>query len=304
LELSATPAVSPGKLAARPLYRDPPFDNPTDPVFTYNAETKKWFMYYTQRRGGGIALIHGTKIGIATSEDNGATWKYLGTAGITYGQDQHPADYTYWAPEVIWVADKYHMYLSYVPGIFTDWNHPREIVHLTSKDGIKWDTVGKVDLKSGKVIDACVIQLPDGNWRMFYKDEEKPMALSYADSPDLYKWETKGNAVTDRNGEGPKCIHWQGKYRPTIARIGRRRTACSSATTVTSSSMGIAPGGSTSAASTAVMPTSTGQSSRRPFSPATRLAHLPRPPLRPSRAAAGEAARPSTSSSSRSWTAN
>jgi len=212
LELSATPAVSPGKLAARPLYRDPPFDNPTDPVFTYNAETKKWFMYYTQRRGAGIALIHGTKIGIATSEDNGATWKYLGTAGITYGQDQHPADYTYWAPEVIWVADKYHMYLSYVPGIFTDWNHPREIVHLTSKDGIKWDTVGKVDLKSGKVIDACVIQLPDGNWRMFYKDEEKPMALSYADSPDLYKWETKGNAVTDRNGEGPKCIHWQGKY--------------------------------------------------------------------------------------------
>ena len=206
------PAAPQGKLAARPLYRDPPFDNPTDPVFTYNAETRRWFMYYTQRRGGGITLIHGTKIGMATSEDNGATWKYLGTADITYGQDQHPTDYTYWAPEVIWVTDMYHMYLSYVPGIFNDWNHPREIVHLTSKDGIKWDTVGKVDLKSGKVIDPCVIQLPDGNWRMFYKDEEKPMALSYADSPDLYKWEAKGNAVTDRNGEGPKCIHWQGKY--------------------------------------------------------------------------------------------
>jgi hypothetical protein len=38
------------------------------------------------------------------------------------------------------------------------------------------------------------------------------MALSYADSPDLYRWETKGNAVTDRNGEGPKVIHWQGRY--------------------------------------------------------------------------------------------
>ena len=47
---------------------------------------------------------------------------------------------------------------------------------------------------------------------MFFKDEEKPMSLSYADSPDLYKWEAKGNAVTDRTGEGPKCIHWQGKY--------------------------------------------------------------------------------------------
>ena len=95
------PAAPQGKLAARPLYRDPPFDNPTDPVFTYNAETRRWFMYYTQRRGGGITLIHGTKIGMATSEDNGATWKYLGTADITYGQDQHPTDYTYWAPEVI-----------------------------------------------------------------------------------------------------------------------------------------------------------------------------------------------------------
>jgi hypothetical protein len=47
---------------------------------------------------------------------------------------------------------------------------------------------------------------------MWYKDERKPKALSYADSRDLSHWEPKGNAVTDRNGEGPKVIHWQGKY--------------------------------------------------------------------------------------------
>src|SRR6266545_69134 len=40
----------PGKLAPRPLYRDPPFDAPTDPVLCFNAESNKWFMYYTQRR--------------------------------------------------------------------------------------------------------------------------------------------------------------------------------------------------------------------------------------------------------------
>jgi hypothetical protein len=28
----------------------------------------------------------------------------------------------------------------------------------------------------------------------------------------LYTWTAKGNAVTDRNGEGPKVIHWQRKY--------------------------------------------------------------------------------------------
>ncbi len=44
--------------------------------------------------------------------------------------------------------------------------------------------------------------------------KKEPKSLSYADSPDLYKWEAKGSAVTDRNGEGPKCIHWQGKYWP------------------------------------------------------------------------------------------
>jgi hypothetical protein len=212
-----TPAATPpsaGKLAARPLYRDPVFDHPTDPVVVYNAESKKWFMYYTQRRGGSIAMIHGTKIGIAASEDGGATWKYIGTADITYGQDRYPTNYTYWAPEVIWVKDKYHMFLAFVPGIFNNWNHPREIAHLTSTDGIKWDNVGKVDLQSDKVIDPCVIQLPNGGWRMFYKDEASTNhhIVCYADSPDLYQWEARGNAVTDRNGEGENCIHFKGKY--------------------------------------------------------------------------------------------
>ena len=219
---TSQPTTSPslGKLAPKPLYRDPVYDNPTDPVFTYNAETKRWLMYYTQRRGGSIAQIHGTKIGMAASEDGGATWKYVGTADITYGQDEHPNDYTYWAPEVIWAQGQYHMYLAFVPGIFNDWNHPREIGHLTSTDGLKWTTVGKVDLGSNKVIDPCVIQLPNkpdgtpGDWRMFYKDEaaKSHHIVSYADSPDLYHWQTKGPAVTDRNGEGEKCIHWQGKY--------------------------------------------------------------------------------------------
>lgn len=173
-----------GKLASRPLYRDPPFDAPTDPVLCFNAESQKWFMYYTARRATatntpGVTWVHGSKIGMAESSDGGATWTYRGTADISYGKDAHPNDYTYWAPEVIWFEGTYHMYLSYVPGIFTDWDHPREIVHLTSKDGFKWDTVGKVDLHSERTIDACVIQLTNGTWRMWYKDEQKPKPLCY-----------------------------------------------------------------------------------------------------------------------------
>ena len=210
-------AAPAGKLVPRPLYRDPVFDAPTDPVFCYNAEQNKWFMYYTARRAAatnapGVTWIHGSSIGMAESADGGATWTYRGTADIGYGKDVHPNDFTYWAPEVIWVASTYHMFLTYVPGIFNDWNHPREIVHLTSKDGIKWDTVGHVDLNSDRTIDACVIQIPGGTWRMWFKDERKTMMLSYADSPDLIKWEAKGNAVTNFNGEGPKVIHWKGRY--------------------------------------------------------------------------------------------
>lgn len=206
-----------GKRVPRPLYRDPPFDAPTDPVLCFNAEQKKWFMYYTARRATaentpGVTWVHGSNIGMAESSDGGATWTYRGTADISYGKDEHPDDYTYWAPEVIWHDGTYHMFLSYVPGIFTDWNHPREIVHLTSKDGVKWDTLGPVDLKSERVIDACIIRLPGGTWRMWYKDERRPKSLCYADSPDLTVWEPKGNAVTDYNGEGPKVIRWKGRY--------------------------------------------------------------------------------------------
>ena len=54
--------------------------------------------------------------------------------------------YAYWVPEIIWANSQYHMFLSYVPGILDDWNHPREIVHLMSADGLKWDTIGPVDV--------------------------------------------------------------------------------------------------------------------------------------------------------------
>jgi hypothetical protein len=312
LILAQTPAANPhpaGKIAARPLYRDPVFDNPTDPVIVFNAESKRWLMYYTQRRGASIAEIHGSKIGIAASEDNGATWKYIGTADITYGQDEHPADYTYWAPDVIWVKDSYHMFLAYVPGIFSNWNHPREIVHLTSKDGLKWDTIGKVDLKSGKVIDPCLIQIPNGDWRMFYKDEARPHTLCYADSHDLNQWEVKGNAVTNRNGEGPVCIRFQGKYwlladtdmpDGQIARTGNRRTARSTAATATLLSAAAGHGGSTSAASASAM-------SIGPSSPA--LDRHPQPPTLPrphppSADVAAARASPSMSSRLKSLMAN
>ena len=202
-----------GKLAPKPLYRDPVFDGAADPVVIWNRAEKKWFMFYTNRRAkdttiGGVAWVHGTRIGIAESKD-GAKWKYRDTADIAYRPD---AGYTFWAPEVIEHKGTYHMYLTYVPGTFTDWNHPRVIVHLTSKNLLGWKFESVLKLANEKVIDACVTQLPDGNWRMWYNNEKDHKSVYYANSPDLYNWTDGKKAVSDQAGEGPKVFKWKGRF--------------------------------------------------------------------------------------------
>ncbi|WP_374166622.1 family 43 glycosylhydrolase [Arcticibacter sp. MXS-1] len=205
--------VPAGKLADKPLFRDPVYDGAADPVVAWNKGVKKWWMFYTNRRAsatdaGGVAWVHGTRIGIAESADGGATWKYLDTANIQYHPDPGA---TFWAPEIMEHNGLYHMYLTYVPGIFNDWNHPRYILHLTSKDLKNWAFQSKVQLASDKVIDATVFSLPDGTWRMWYNNERDRKSIYYADSKDLYNWEDKGKAVGER-GEGPKVFFWKDRY--------------------------------------------------------------------------------------------
>ncbi len=201
-------------VADKPLYRDPIYDGAADPVVLYNQQENKWLMFYTNRRANvanasGVGWVHGTRIGIAESGDRGATWHYLDTANINFREVQ---DYTHWAPEVIEHEGTYHMYLTFVPGIFEDWNHPRDIVHMTSKNALDWDYASTLELNSKKVIDACVFQLPDGSWRMWYNNEKDGKSIYYADSPDLYQWVDKGKALGDRPGEGPVVFRWKDKY--------------------------------------------------------------------------------------------
>ncbi len=213
--VAAAPPVadeSQGKVAPKPLFRDPVHDGAADPVVVWNRRERKWFMLYTNRRanltgGQGVEWVHGTRIGIAESDDNGATWRYRGTAEINYG----PAEFTHWAPDVVYHAGTYHMYLTIVPGVFKDWNATRHIVHLTSRDLLKWRYESALRLASDRVIDAGVARLPDGTWRMWYNNERDKKSIYYADSPDLYRWTERGKALGER-GEGPKVFRWQGRY--------------------------------------------------------------------------------------------
>ena len=200
------------KAADKPLFRDPVYDGAADPIVVWNKQEQKWFMFYTNRRANmnnskGVDWVHGTPIGIAESMD-GSSWKYRGTANINYGSK----DATYWAPDIVENNGIYHMFLTVVPGIFTDWSHPREIVHLTSSNLIDWKFVSKLSLASDKVIDACTVKAPDGMWRMYYNNEKDHKSIYYAQSKDLNTWEDKGKVIGDRAGEGPKVFAWKGKY--------------------------------------------------------------------------------------------
>ena len=214
--LATDAAEPPGRLAPKPLFRDPVFDGAADPTIIWNRTEQKWFMFYTNRRANatndasGVAWVHGTRIGIAESADRGATWNYRGPAEIEYGG----TGMTHWAPEVFEADGRYHMFLTFVPGVFRDWNHPRDILHLTSTNLLNWKFESKLNLASDRVIDPCVQQLADGSWRMWYNNERDKKSIYFADSTDLYTWLDKGKAhgTSERGGEGPKVFRWQNRF--------------------------------------------------------------------------------------------
>ncbi|MGO4379604.1 family 43 glycosylhydrolase [Pseudoduganella sp. RAF19] len=206
-----------GHAAAKPLFRDPVYDGAADPVVIWNPMVNRWWMFYTNRRANvaglaDIAWVHGTRIGIAESPD-GAAWKYVGTANIELPADMGGTDSTHWAPDVVRAPDgSYHMFLTVVPGIFTDWKHPRRIVHLSSTDLRNWGSAQPLTLATPKVIDASLARLPGGGWRMWYNNEADKKSIYYADSPDLVQWTDHGRAVGDQAGEGPKIFQWKGSW--------------------------------------------------------------------------------------------
>ena len=176
-------------------------------------------MFYTNRRANvpglsGVAWVHGTPIGLARSRDGGTTWDHAGTARITLPREVGGDTPTLWAPEVLEANGGYHMFLTVVPGVFENWEHPRSIVHLTSPTLLDWQYESTLALGSDRVIDPCVSPLPGGGWRLWYNNERDRKSIYYADSPDLRTWADRGRAdgVGERPGEGPYVFTWQGKH--------------------------------------------------------------------------------------------
>jgi len=215
--------LDPDAPAPREIYRDPVYDGATDPTVVRDAAG--WWMFYTQRRathphpGAGVAWVHGSRIGVARSDD-GLGWAYVGTlepsaSGLRLSDGPPPSSVgeTHWAPEVIHDGTRWRMYLTEIAGVPTQWEgHPRRIVEYTSHDLRTWSRRGPLHLASDRVIDAAVARCPDGRWRLWYKDEAADSTTAVAVSDDLDAWRLDGTAVDGRPHEGPFVFPLSGSW--------------------------------------------------------------------------------------------
>jgi Beta-xylosidase len=207
-----------GVVAPKPVFRDPVYDGAADPVVVWNPLASKWWMFYTNRRANmtnlpGVSWVFGTPIGIAESTD-GANWEYVGDVNFKDlpaecgGKDST----TFWAPDIVWGADgKWHMYLSIEPGIVVNWGLAGFIAHLTSINLRDWKYESRLSQLGTSVIDADILRMPDGMWRMYYKDHRGYSHINVTESKDLYTWSTPKEALKI-NGEGPIAFQWKGYY--------------------------------------------------------------------------------------------
>lgn len=200
--------------APAPLFRDPVFDGPADPSLIWHHEKKEWWMFYTQRRANaafdGVAYCYGTAIGIAKSQDYGKSWSYAGIANIPQPDNGHN---TFWAPQVIFdkQSKQYHLFVTYIKGIFSDWGGERQLFHYTSNDLKRWKFAESIGTKG--CIDASVIQLKNGMWKMWYKDETRGAHTLSATSKNLFNWQVNNNTEISENAhEGPIIFFWKNKY--------------------------------------------------------------------------------------------
>lgn len=199
--------------APAPLYNDPIYDGAADPVLIWNHQERSWWMLYTARRANmptvGTSAYHGTKIGIASSSDNGTLWTFRGYLDLEFEKGMN----TFWAPDIIYHKGMYHLFVSYIPGVRNHFGGQSRIVYYKSKNLWDWKYVKDLTLSSNQIIDLSIYKKADGTFKIWFKDESKGSITMTAESKDLLNWETSPNpAIGGGAHEGPKVFQFQNYY--------------------------------------------------------------------------------------------
>ena len=192
------------RIAPAPMYKCPMGDAPAQPSIIWNHQEKCWFMFYHQRNKHSVlreeyalSFIAGTDIGIASSSDNGKTWRYR---GIAEGLNFEPGRNTWAMPEVVCCDGVYHLFCNYMQGYPTirDYSEqdPSYTLHYTSKDLWHWEFYGRITEGQNKeglnrISSPFVYRMPNGKWRMFYTDYGTSDHCML-ESADLYSWKNIG----------------------------------------------------------------------------------------------------------------
>jgi len=206
--------IPPGEVHSKP-FLDPQWAGSADPCMVWNAEAGEYFVYYTARRanlkeGKGVEWMHGSAVGIASTRD-GAGWTYRGTCKGDDNLDSPlKAPCSWWAPHVLRHDGVYHMYVTWVDGIYPTWNLGKKAIkHFTSPDGITWKFQSRLTLTSDRCIDPAVYRVGD-KWWMWFKDAG---TIKTAVSDDLDKWTSGGKAFEQPcQYEAPFVSAWNGVY--------------------------------------------------------------------------------------------
>jgi len=219
--------------APAPLFDDPQWHGATDPFVIWNPVKGLWYMYYTQRRATledvhGVDWVHGSAIGIATSKD-GLDWKAAGTcqgdhdlsAPLKAEGAGPESGITWWAPCFVYDDGQFHMFVTHVDGVYTDWKGKRNIDHFTSTDGDNWKFADTCKLASDRVIDPTVYKVGD-TWYMVYKNEAAGSNTFRSQSKDLAQWTDAVQVTTDGSQEAPFVFRWKGGWWMIVDAIRQR----------------------------------------------------------------------------------
>ncbi len=148
---------SPPASLTNPIVPAPPCDHNSDPDLVYNPANDKLYLYYTRQARSKRCTGQNTNDILLLTSADGVRWSAPQPV-MHWNLDSYPL---FLSPAVVLVNGTFHMWTAAGSGV----------LHATSKDGITWSPVQKVDLAATP-------------WHLDVLYVDKQYVMDYVDSPN------------------------------------------------------------------------------------------------------------------------